>query len=470
MKHGRWYPSTIVLADGNVMIMDGHPEDDVSKSDPLDFYNQYSLTHVNYDLEIYSPTSNELFLFQNTNVSSDYHKEPNTGDTTEHPEQAAHDGLYPRIHLLNNGEIFSSSIIRSHPDPNAENYKKIALSKQSTFNLVASTDRIEIRGIFKWDPYNPGYPNRVSTTDDCPYVEDKIDLTKDVVVDTSVLMPLRYPYKLEDNAIFILSGKIACICSPFAKDKKDIWKILYNRPATLIPNGKGKSEVQSRTHCVGVILPDGKIMIVAGINSPIHNYSGNGILQPEVYDPQTGIWEVILPTLSIPRSYHAVSILLPDGRVMVGFSNRFGYNSDDTKFDPFDPLIKREKSLEIYSPPYLFIEPKPVFELDTSKVQSGGFFTITILERLDQNDINLNKIAAIRCASMTHGFVYDQRYVQLRAVFHPTDSQKIIIYTPDPKTSGPQSDTKGIMPPGPYMIFIFSILGGCSESKTIFIE
>ena len=59
---------------------------------------------------------------------------------------------------------------------------------------------------------------------------------------------------------------------------------------------------------------------------------------------------------------------------------------------------------------------------------------------------------------------HDQRYVQLRAELDPNDARKIIVHTPN------IPNRKGIMPPGPYMIFIFSKAGGCSESKTIFIE
>ena len=68
--------------------------------------------------------------------------------------------------------------------------------------------------------------------------------------------------------------------------------------------------------------------------------------------------------------------------------------------------------------------------------------------------------------SMTHGVVFDQRYLQLRAELDPSDYFKITVYIPELKSE----DNKGIMPPGPYMIFIFSKAGGCSESKTIFIE
>ena len=36
---------------------------------------------------------------------------------------------------------------------------------------------------------------------------------------------------------------------------------------------------------------------------------------PEIFDPATETWQSNLPASSVPRVYHCVALLLPDGRV-----------------------------------------------------------------------------------------------------------------------------------------------------------
>ena len=61
---------------------------------------------------------------------------------------------------------------------------------------------------------------------------------------------------------------------------------------------------------VPVFLPDGKCAVFGGSSQ----VNLNPVRQPEMFDPVTETWQV-LPTASIDRVYHQVSILLKDGRV-----------------------------------------------------------------------------------------------------------------------------------------------------------
>ena len=60
-----------------------------------------------------------------------------------------------------------------------------------------------------------------------------------------------------------------------------------------------------------MILPDGKLLVLGGSEQG----SSTPVYIPEIFDPVTETWQSNLPPASIPRVYHSVALLLPDGRV-----------------------------------------------------------------------------------------------------------------------------------------------------------
>ena len=60
-------------------------------------------------------------------------------------------------------------------------------------------------------------------------------------------------------------------------------------------------------------------------------------LPAEIYNPATNSWSVDA-TPQVPRVYHSVALLLPDGRVVTAGGNRWGVN---------------ELRIEMYSPWYM---------------------------------------------------------------------------------------------------------------------
>lgn len=65
-----------------------------------------------------------------------------------------------------------------------------------------------------------------------------------------------------------------------------------------------------RKYLAPVILPDGKVVVFGGAAQG----NSNPRLVPEMFDPETESW-TSLSTANIPRVYHQVSLLLPDGSV-----------------------------------------------------------------------------------------------------------------------------------------------------------
>jgi hypothetical protein len=77
----------------------------------------------------------------------------------------------------------------------------------------------------------------------------------------------------------------------------------------------------ARRNATAVQLPDGSAVIVNGGSSALRFPSANGAppsnveqRKVELWDPKTGKWTVGPPSV-VPRGYHSVALLLPDGQI-----------------------------------------------------------------------------------------------------------------------------------------------------------
>lgn len=86
------------------------------------------------------------------------------------------------------------------------------------------------------------------------------------------------------------------------------------KPATV---ERGPDMAFARGFANGVVLPDGKVVVTGGQARSLVFTDIDSVLAAEMFDPATKTWNQ-LASAAIPRNYHAVSILLPDGTVFVG--------------------------------------------------------------------------------------------------------------------------------------------------------
>src|SRR5581483_5213785 len=178
-----------------------------------------------------------------------------------------------------------------------------------------------------------------------------------------------------------------------------------------------------------VILPNGKIFIVGGRSD--FDDTPTPVLTPEIFDPQTLTWDTVEPH-QIPRRYHSTAILLPDARVLVAGGD-------------FQP------SGEIYSPPYLFQGSRPIVQSAPSVIRYGESFSVNLTSTTASN-----RVALIRCSSVTHSVNFDQRYVRLADL--TTGSGTYTVNAPA---------TPNLAPPGFYMLFVIDQNGVPSVSATV---
>ena len=201
-------------------------------------------------------------------------------------------------------------------------------------------------------------------------------------------------------------------------------------------------EAPLRRHGCATLLPTGAVFFSGGINqtgTPGLD-DDNAVLHGEIYFPgmnQNGTaidevlesWITVAPA-SVPRNYHSVALLLPNGRVLTAGSNLDGRNGgDDVK----------EYCIETYSPIWYWDEHRPEITQAPEQITYGEEFTI---QTSDPNAII--RTALMRCGTVTHAWDGDQRYIGLN--FETTETGLRLIAPPD----------GSVAPPGPYMLWIIS--------------
>jgi len=225
MAHGRWYPTATTLADGKVMVFSG-----LSETGP-----------TNTTVEIYSPHSGWSQEYQSGWVPP----------------------LYPRMHLLPNGNVFYSGPTRA----------------STTFNTTTKT----------WSP--------TATTN---YGGSRS-------YGTSVLLPLRPANGYRPRVMIFGGGNPATATT-------EIIDLSSTTPSWQY----GPSMSQPRVQMNAVILPDGKVLAVGG--SKNDEDASTASLNGDLFDPEAGTMSTLAQN-AYPRLYHSVALLLPDGRVWLAGGN-----------------------------------------------------------------------------------------------------------------------------------------------------
>jgi hypothetical protein len=184
-----------------------------------------------------------------------------------------------------------------------------------------------------------------------------------------------------------------------------------------------------------VVLADGTVLAVGG--SSIYSLvSQKGVLDAEMWNPDTGNWTLLAPMHDL-RMYHSTALLLPDGRVLVAGGGRMNPVTD-------------YQTAEIYSPPYLFRGPRPTITAAPSSMPLGTRFSIRTTEVA-----RIKSVALVRLGSVTHTYDSDQRYINLE--FTQTGGSL--------EARSPAS--ANVAPPGYYMLFIVNTSGVPSVAKIV---
>ncbi|MGW8762854.1 discoidin domain-containing protein [Streptomyces sp. NPDC055815] len=190
----------------------------------------------------------------------------------------------------------------------------------------------------------------------------------------------------------------------------------------------------ARAYSNSVVLPDGKVAVFGGESYPVPFSDATSVLTPELWDPVTGRFSP-LATMAVPRNYHSVANLLPDGRIFSGGGGLCG----DCATNHADGAV--------FTPPYLLNadgspKPRPAITGDVPpRAAAGTSLTVT-------TDRPVASFVLIRAAAATHSTDNDQRRVPLASTAAAPGTYTVSIPA-----------DKGVVLPGTYMLFALDAQG-----------
>ncbi|MFN0120536.1 MAG: PA14 domain-containing protein [Blastocatellia bacterium] len=210
-------------------------------------------------------------------------------------------------------------------------------------------------------------------------------------------------------------------------------------PARPTVTPTGPMATGRRQHNLSV-LPDGTVLVIGGNDNGTSLVDKNAsVYTSELWNPATGAWRT-LSNYQRGRQYHSISMLLPDGRVLVAGGGICG---------PCYEQGYLEKNAEIFSPPYLFrkdgsgqLAPRPTIASAPSQLAYRRAFSV-----MTPNAAAIRQTVLMRLPSVTHSVDFEQRRVPLTF----TARGGAIDVTPP--------DSPNLAPPGPYMLFLIDDQG-----------
>jgi PKD repeat protein len=334
MQRGRWYPTTTMLSNGDVLIMAGADEAGLHVPVP----------------EIWSSGSIRRL----------------TTASLERP-------YYPRLFLVPNGEIFYVGELKT-------------------------TRYLNTTGTGTWR-----------------YGSDRL-----------------YGSREYGAAVMYDAGKILYVGGGRTTNTAETIDLTSSAPAWRWTG----SMTYPRRHLNATVLPTGEVLVTGGSSGTGFNDVALGVHPAEIWNPRTGTWTVLAGN-TINRTYHATSLLLPDGRVLhAGSGDAFG--------------TPPERNAELFSPPYLFRGARPTIGSAPTSIPYSSTFQVTTPEAAE-----ISKVSLIRLGSTTHAFDMGQRFQSL--LFQRGTGALTI--------TGPTNPN--VTPPGHYMLFVLNADSVPSVAKII---
>jgi hypothetical protein len=414
LNDGHWYPSATELANGDIVSYGGL--NGTSGGSPTIEYFKY-----NQSIADSTPDTSTDGKWLPTGTA------PNTVNQT-----FDFWGLYPAMILMQNGELFYSG---SHVFGNNET----PVGPAGTPRGQGGAGILDIGNIINNNPADLDPMIQVTGLQDTPGGPAGTDMTDQSM---SVLLP-----PAQNQEVFLAGGGNINYSKPGTRltdliDLKAATPAYVNGP--LLPqgtlsNGKTEPASEGKMYPSMVELPNGNVFETGGglidREDPVYEASMINVANLEAGAPASAVYTK-MATDPVPRGYHSMSMLLPDGRVL-----SVGNNPGDGSF---------EMRISIYSPPYLFHGARP----QITGVQSARNWTYGGNYKIRTNQ-PVTSAELIRPASVTHQSDPNQRFIALP--ISGTGNNLSLNLT----------SNANIAPPGWYMLFVSNANGVPSVAKWV---
>jgi hypothetical protein len=379
MKYGRWYPQMVVQPDGKVLIFSG-----ASSMSNRSQAGQVRRT------EEYDPATNAWT-----------EKYVNDKSETSLP-------MYPRMFLTPSGKSFYTGVGQMW-GPFGQAADEVIMAFQQMWDPASNT----------WEITGMGpLPGRSGTAVPALLQSPPYDQLNLLTFGGTAGVP---------PGNWIAANNITTVTTVDANDN------VTNRVVGNLHH--------ARWFPSGVLLPDGKVLAVAGADKDEVVDPGVEIAVrvAEIYDPATGQWTEAA-SHARDRTYHNSAILLPDMRVLLGGHSPIASHYGGQNQDQGGPFANNnpDPSFEVWSPPYLFRGARP----SISKAQAGIAWGEKFNIGTPQAD-EIESVVLLRTTSATHVMDSDLRGLTLE--FNRTGSNTLEAVAPP---------NGKVAPPGFYYLVV----------------
>ena len=189
-----------------------------------------------------------------------------------------------------------------------------------------------------------------------------------------------------------------------------------------------------------IILPTGEVMVIGGSTQGIEFSDGGTVLAPEIWNPTTQSWRTVA-SMSVPRNYHSVALLMPDGRVWSGGGGLCGCAADHPDH-------------QIFNPPYLYnadgtLATRPAIGNVSPVTRAGAPLAV-------QATAAMQKFTLVKMSGITHTLNSDLRFLNVPFTETSTGNYQLQL-----------KNNVNVLTPGYWMLFAVNSLGVPSVSKII---
>ena len=518
MKVGRWYPSLAPLADGKIVIFSGLKYDAPSQITPtIEIYDPetdelhfFDLTYIEdspYNVKIrkyqyyVDPGKEGLEPFPVTKLANIY-------DSID---------LYPRVFPTPDGKLFITG------DGSGKSPLDVHKSNKTYFMSVTEDSPGELEISFEIGPDRKDISKVFGTAVPDPNREGDVLLIGGIINTNNINFGKPQLGFIVDgeapdgttNADFLSKGVRIAASLEHWDSQANEWSIVPEFLKT------DDGEPQPRAMNEAVILPNKEILTVNGGLYAEYDQVYEPLLMTYNDQASGGYTTKEMNPATLPRLYHNGALLLPDARVLTisGNANRAAREPDGTVHidvvpngeeyyalakittDPSDPssaqVIREEDypqfledyyqspesyfvqiddstidpvpftpaeiwQVEIFNPPYLFIDgPRPEIVTAPQILDHSETSQVTV-NNTEIDDINdVGSLVMVKLGTITHSFDYGQRLADLsiQKVTANVDGSYTIDFT--------APENPNLYTPGYYMMFYLNSMGKPSVAEMV---